>query len=159
MTEAAFERMRAQAAAQLEAHAKVENAFDRLDFAGAQAITFAPGLMIDPFVEAFKGAGEANAREAENSAKRILAANEQLRMALVGPAGSVEEALKKLKNLASGKDGDVKMPPINFGPTSISIRQDFRSIDPDRVALIFRRDLAKQATSRIGSKLQTPFGI
>ena len=101
-----------------------------------------------------------NAKEAESQARRILSANEQLRVALAGTGASVDDALKKLKALAGGgTDDKTKLPPItlNFGPTTI--HQDFRTADPDRIAILFRRDISKQAANRVSSRVSSPFGF
>lgn len=46
----------------------------------------------------------------------------------------------------------------NFnGP--INIKQDFRDEDPDRVAAVFREDLARVGSSRLQSRFATPFGF
>ena len=51
-------------------------------------------------------------------------------------------------------------PSVNFnGGQTFNIKQDFRDQDPDRVMVEFRRDLAKAATSRRGSRMATAFGL
>lgn len=46
---------------------------------------------------------------------------------------------------------------LNGGQT-FNIKQDFREADPDRIALFFRKDLVRAATSRTRSRVRTPFG-
>ena len=118
-------------------------------------------MAMGAFQSAFKAANEANAKEALAQARNILTANEALRTALGGVGSTVEDALKKLQDMAAGKSGDgaaLKLPPINFGPRTFNIKQDFRD-DPDRVAIIFRQDIAKHAASRISARTSTPFGV
>jgi phage-related tail protein len=139
----------------LEHQAGVENAIARMAAFGSGASIFGGAQTL---ANAYREAAEQDEKAATEQARRILAANEQLRTAL-GAIG-VEDALVRLKALAEGKvTGDaVKLPPISFGPTTFNIHQDFRDQDPDRVAIVFRKDITRQATSRIGSRLQTPFG-
>jgi hypothetical protein len=47
---------------------------------------------------------------------------------------------------------------MNGGQT-FHIKQDFKDKDPDRIALIFRRDIAKAALNRTASRFGSPFGI
>lgn len=162
MTADAYNKVLAHARQQAEEHQKAVDAFERFQDAAASTMGggFAPGLAMMNVAGAYHDASEINAKEAEAAARRILTANEALRVALAGAAGSVEDALKRLKGLASGKAEDgVKLPPVNlnFGPTTI--HQDFRSADPDRIAVLFRKDLQKQATSRVASRTGTPFGF
>jgi hypothetical protein len=50
------------------------------------------------------------------------------------------------------------MPP-NFNVGTINVKQDFRDQDPDRIAVIFKNDLARAATNRMGARtLNGPFG-
>lgn len=42
---------------------------------------------------------------------------------------------------------------------AITIKQDFRDEDPDRVAAVFREDMARYGTSRIQSRFAQPFGF
>jgi len=164
MTEDAYRKVLAQANAQAEGHAKLANAMGGFEAAsanvmGAQGI--AVGLGMGKITSAFKTATEVNAKEADASARRILSANNALRIALAGATGSVEDALKKLHGLASGgaEGPETKLPPINFGPTTMHIHQDFRNADPDKIALIFRKDIARSATNRITSRFSQTFGF
>lgn len=164
MTEAAYRQVLAAANAQAETHARLANAMGSFEAAsanvmGAQGI--AVGLGLSKIGSSFKEASDANAKEADAAARRILTANNALRVALAGATGSVEDALKKLHGLASGggDSPEAKLPPINFGPTTMHIHQDFRNVDPDRIAMVFRRDVARSATNRITSKFSSPFGF
>lgn len=50
-------------------------------------------------------------------------------------------------------------PSINMsGGQTFNIKQEFREADPDRIALFFRRDLVRAATSRTRARVRTPFG-
>jgi hypothetical protein len=74
------------------------------------------------------------------------------------------ELAEKLKG-AMGVTGEAakgaapKAPDIHFsGGQTFQIKQDFRDQDPDRVAVIFRRDVQRAATSRISATTGMPFG-
>jgi hypothetical protein len=164
MTEMAYEQVMRAANAQAESHARLAGSMQQFQ-ASADSVfgsgAMGVGLQMHGIADAYKAASEANAKEADAGARRILAANETLRVALAGATGSVEDALKKLKGLASGGEGtpETKLPPISFGPTTMHIHQDFRQVDPDRIAMIFRRDIARSATNRIGSRMSSAFGF
>lgn len=140
---------------QLEHQAGVENAISRMEQLASGSTIFGGAQTL---ARAYAEASEADEKQADAAARRILAANGQLVAAL--GALSIDDAIKRLKDMASGKvaGGDIKLPPINFGPTTFHVVQDFRDQDPDRVMVMFRRDITRQATSRISSRLQTPFG-
>lgn len=42
---------------------------------------------------------------------------------------------------------------------NINVKQDFRDQDPDRVAVTFKRELGKMGSSRLQSRLASPFGF
>lgn len=42
---------------------------------------------------------------------------------------------------------------------NITVKQDFRDQDPDRVAVVFKRELGKMGSSRLQSRLASPFGF
>lgn len=42
---------------------------------------------------------------------------------------------------------------------NIAVKQDFRDQDPDRVAIVFKRELGKIGSSRLQSRLASPFGF
>jgi hypothetical protein len=61
--------------------------------------------------------------------------------------------------LATAKMDVSRMPAPNFNIGTVNIKQDFRDQDPDRIAVIFRQDLAKNATNAMGAKTNgSPFG-
>lgn len=62
---------------------------------------------------------------------------------------SVDEALKKKP---AG-------PNINIGNATFNMKQEFRDQDPDRVAVVFQRDIARAAINRVMSNRATVFGV
>jgi hypothetical protein len=154
MTAQAFETIRAQTERQLGEELARRGTLDQM---AAQA-----GMGLDAFTQTFAVASAANNAEAENQARKLLEANDTLRQSLVGTMGTVDDALATLKDRLKFKtDGadSIKLPPINFGPTTMRIQQDFRAVDPDRIALVFQRDIAKRAASRIQARTGSPFGF
>lgn len=63
-----------------------------------------------------------------------------------------EDAAKALKEKPAS-------PKFNIGSATFNIKQDFRDQDPDRVAIIFQRDLMRAAISRVQSNRATVFGV
>ena len=61
-----------------------------------------------------------------------------------------------------GKGGAAKVPaaPVVHmsGGQTFKITQDFRDVDPDRIALVFERDMVKLAENRIQARTTIPFG-
>jgi|SRR5579859_1043698 len=73
------------------------------------------------------------------------------------------ELAEKLKTMAKGlTPSDIKGqgPSVNmFGGQTFNIKQDFREADPDRVMVVFRKDLVNQAMNRRQARNSTPFGL
>jgi hypothetical protein len=62
----------------------------------------------------------------------------------------------------AGTAGTHEKPPapaVNMPGAHITIKQDFRDQDPDRVAMVFQRDLMRAATATRQSKLAGVFGF
>jgi hypothetical protein len=110
----------------------------------------------------------------------VMEGSQMARNAFMAGAGQVEggfdafihmleekapELAAKLKDMANvvKKEGGVKGvggPSVNFnGGQTFNIKQDFRDQDPDRIALVFRRDILRAAESRRQSRVATPFGV
>ncbi len=49
-------------------------------------------------------------------------------------------------------------PVMNVGSMTVNVKQDFRDVDPDRIAIIFRRDLMRTVANRYTQSTGTPFG-
>jgi hypothetical protein len=65
--------------------------------------------------------------------------------------------LKELQNPLK-EAGGLKAPQMTF-TGDFHIHQDFRDVDPDRVAVVFRKDLLKHAQARTQARTATPFGM
>lgn len=159
MTEDAYRKVMEQAGQMLEAHQKIDNAIERFNSVSGGTGGF--GLSLPTIADAYKEMADTNEKAADVAARRMLEANGALTTALGGMPEAVEVALAKLKALAAGKgdEAGTKLPPLNFGPSTFHIQQDFRDQDPDRVVVAFRRDLTRNAVSRIAAKTQGPFGF
>jgi ABC-type transporter Mla subunit MlaD len=114
------------------------------------------------FADVYRQMSGLNAQAAEQAARRILGGNEVLLHAL-SSTGDIEQALKALANMIKpGAGGDVAAPHFSLsggGPVTIQIHQDYRDQDPDRIALVFRRDLMKAATASLQAKTALPLGM
>jgi hypothetical protein len=75
-------------------------------------------------------------------------------------AAEFSEALKGLGDKAAKREKiDAKAPQANFnGGQTFKIQQDFRDQDPDRIAVVFQRDILRAAESRYQSASASPFG-
>jgi hypothetical protein len=74
----------------------------------------------------------------------------------VGDQGFIKSAQERAKGMAGTK---AMAPQVNFNGATFNIKQDFRDQDPDRVAIVFRDDIAKNAIARTQASTQTPFGL
>lgn len=129
------------------------------------------------FAAMFAKAKEANDKAAMEYVAAFLKENESLQNALAkdGPdifKGGFDALLTTLKGMGEGQTADdlkKKMRPnLGINPKAnivqnfngqINIKQDFRDQDPDRVALVFREDLAKVGSNRLQSRFAMPFGF
>jgi hypothetical protein len=55
-----------------------------------------------------------------------------------------------------GEMGAIKAPPIYNFTGAITIQQDFKDTDPDRIATIFREDMGRAARSKVSASTQVP---
>lgn len=129
------------------------------------------------FAAMFAKAKESNDKAAMEYVAAFLKENESLQNALAkdGPdifKGGFDALLTTLKGMGEGQTADdlkKKMRPnLGINPKAnivqnfngqINIKQDFRDQDPDRVALVFREDLAKAGANRLQSRFAMPFGF
>lgn len=68
-----------------------------------------------------------------------------------------QQAGLEAEKRATGEKGAVPTNVFNGGQT-FNIKQDFRDQDPDRIAVIFERDLARAAQQRLQARTSLPFG-
>lgn len=75
-------------------------------------------------------------------------------------AGDFAEKLRAMGKLEGAKGGAKPMAPkISMGGGNIfKINQEFRDQDPDRVAVVFKRDVARAAFARLQASTSSPFG-
>lgn len=77
-------------------------------------------------------------------------------------AGDFALALKELAGVAEKKEraaATSQVPRVQFnGGQTFKVQQDFRDQDPDRVAVVFQRDILAAAEHRYQSSYTSPFG-
>lgn len=129
------------------------------------------------FAKAFEIASKANDEGAMKYVAGFLRENESMATALgkLGP-DIFGEGMTKLKDVVQGLgDNDTlealkKASKPNLGIASkgnlvqnfngaISIKQDFRDQDPDRVAIVMKQELGKYASNRVSSGYSSAFGF
>lgn len=129
------------------------------------------------FAQLYDVASKQNDRSAMIYVAKFLEGNESLQNALAkeGPEIFKNGMGSLLETLTSMGDKDVaaalkdKMKP-NLGKPNkssitqnfngaINIKQDFRDQDPDRVAITFKREMGKLGSSRLQSRMASPFGF
>jgi polyhydroxyalkanoate synthesis regulator phasin len=140
------------------------------------------GEQADFIVNAFQGAiSSGNKAQAEYIAG-MLDKSEQLRDAFVKSGDLTTEGFEKMADMlkqgaedfrnrlvaevseiawvpGAVKGAKPKAPSISMsGGQVFKIQQDFRDQDPDRIAILFRRDIAGAATRRVQARTASPFG-
>jgi hypothetical protein len=114
----------------------------------------------------------------EKYALGLIAQSEQAQHALIEGGikitGGMEEFMKmiedkspelarKLKDLRDPIKAEGGIKPHgaynDFRNSTFNLKQDFKDQDPNRIALIMRRDILKAAQSRGQSKVASPFGL
>lgn len=129
------------------------------------------------YAQMFDLATKANDVAAQQYVAKFLEGNVSLQNALAkeGPAifkDGMGALLDALKNMGDGEIAaalKAKTKPDlgiaakgnivqNFNG-SISIKQDFRDQDPDRVATVLKSELGRQGTNRLQSRFASPFGF
>lgn len=103
----------------------------------------------------------------------LLNGNVELQTAFIKFGGDVQGGLKKLAmdmnnthfldlvrdaSKASLDKGKPLAPVVQFNGNTFNIKQDFRDQDPDRVMLVFKRDILESAKSRGQGTGALPFG-
>jgi hypothetical protein len=123
---------------------------------------------------AYEHAADAHQYAALQGSARMIAASDQLQNALLTSGSITAENMKAISNLLSqigqkelaekfasqAKLASPAAPKVNydFRGSSFHLEQDFRGEDPDRVAVIFRKDVAKAAEHRLTARTTGPFG-
>lgn len=131
------------------------------------------------YAQAFDVAAAAHDEAAMKYVADFLIGNESLKNALIKAGPEVMKSFDGLAGIlgeVGGKDGKALAaaikkgwrPNLGINPKAnliqnfngnINIKQDFRDEDPDRVALVFRRDLANAGTNRLQARVASPFGF
>lgn len=151
--------------------------FDQVKKQADEGLSGVNAGLIDPLEEmatAYRAAGQFHNEAARHYAAQILLASgttaEAVKTMGGDLGGSLEDFAKlfegagddiqaKLKHFM-GKDTELKAPKVTQVFTGdISIHQDFRDENPNRIMAMFRRDLMKSAEHRTTSRLGTAFGL
>lgn len=130
------------------------------------------------FTASFNAALDKNDQAALEGAKKILMGATSLQNVLVENGSAVGLNLKNLADVVGNSSGEFRekllaraareaqttgnKPPVNLnqfnGGQVFNIKQDFRDQDPDRVAVVFQRDITRAAENRIQARTVPAFG-
>jgi len=75
--------------------------------------------------------------------------------------GAMSKFADQLRGIIGTPSGKIEAPKFNLnfnGGQTFKINQEFRDADPDRIAMVFRRDLISAAERRVMSNYASPFG-
>lgn len=130
------------------------------------------------FADSFNEAAKTSNAAALGAAVDIVTKSKSLQQALLDSGSTVGLSLDKLAEVIGDKakdfvedlkkragedraSADNKPPPkvmqFNGGQT-FNIKQDFRDQDPDRIAVVFKRDMMRAAESRLQARTALPHG-
>jgi hypothetical protein len=70
-----------------------------------------------------------------------------------------KKAQQIAKSAAPNLGVEGKQPVVNFNGNTFNIKQDFKDQEPDRVAVLFRQDIAQHAARRVQARGVLPFGF
>jgi hypothetical protein len=129
------------------------------------------------FAQAFDVAAKQGDVAAMQYVAKFLEGNVSMQNAIAkeGPAIFADGVGKLMDTLKQMGDKDIasylkdKMKPSLGKPSktsitqnfngAITVKQDFRDQDPDRVAIVFKKELGKMGSSRLQSRMASPFGF
>lgn len=80
---------------------------------------------------------------------------------VVKGGGAMSKFAEQLRGIVGEPGGKIEAPKFNMnfnGGQTFKINQEFRDADPDRVAMVFRRDVLAAAERRVMSNYSSPFG-
>lgn len=159
------------------AYIGLKDQIERAQYQGEEAERIVAQNDETKFAQLYKNAATKHDEGLQFYMTKLLSGNEKLQDALIkggfGLEGSFAEIAARMAN-AQGVDseaakkfamkiktaGDKSSPTVNFnGGQTFNIKQDFRDQDPDRVAVIFRQDITRAATSRVTSRNSMAFGF
>jgi hypothetical protein len=133
---------------------------------------------LDLFMKNYNEVSAAGNKAAMEAAAQIVIGNKRLQIAMLQGGDDISKGLAELADIigdrakdfvdkvktklgeqekAAKTEGPVANNIFNGGQV-FQIKQDFRDQDPDRIAVIFQRDIARAAESRLQARTALPFG-
>lgn len=127
---------------------------------------------LNNFLVAYNTSVQNNNKVQMQAIAKMFEGNAALQQAFLASGASVEGGFELLASMIDGASGDfadklkklAKAPEMNqkgkveFNNNTFNMKQDFRDQDPDRVAMIFQRDIINAAENRRNSKVGGVFG-
>ena len=129
----------------------------------------------DQFAMIYDQAGKMHDEATQQYAANVLAGSKELAEKLIAAAPELEGGYDHLADLVSDKNEELAKELRELGRThggqvvqdiapkffnaQFTIHQDFKDADPDRVAVVFRRDIVHAAANRVSARTGTPFGL
>jgi hypothetical protein len=127
------------------------------------------------FAESFNSASEMNFQAAIAADAKMAMSSETMKQTLLTHGAAAGLALDKLADavsstdrafardlrlaaLKAGEKGGKETRNLIFNGAQFTIKQDFRDQDPDRVAVVFQRDITRAAENRIMASTVRAFG-
>ena len=158
----------------VEVFDRMKDAFKRLEATGGSGQGADFGKAVDLIDKGFGDASTAHNAGMQKYIADVLGGSTTLQKAFLSSSAmsadgflaladllkdSSKDFAEKLRALAAKEGGGEKAKaPVAVFTGPITIKQDYRQVDPDRVAVAFRRDMGKQAEVRLQSGWTSPFG-
>ncbi len=135
----------------------------------AQQVSNSAAVLVSSYEIAIRSGNTAMA----TLAAQTIAGNEAVKMAFLKSATDIEGGFGQMADLllagggqfagfAAQLKGKGATPPppkvVMNGGQTFKIQQDFRNQDPDRIAVVFKRDLGRAVERRTGGRFAGPFG-
>lgn len=169
------------ARAQVEQFDKMAAVFNNLRQAGVDLSTVDMGPAVEKLSTGFTGAINTHNEAVAVYIANVLVKNKELQAAFLNSTALTGDAMDSLANMIKGKSAELDelakqlegaaskdkakgdkgkpaAPKVSIGSATFKIEQNFRDQDPDRVAIVFERDIARVVENRLQAITTSPFG-
>lgn len=155
-------------------HAAMRAQAEMLDDAAQKAMGGQETEGVEEWIATYGKAVATHSEALQKYAANVLAGSEGLFNAFLASGKEVEggfdhlgdlvqskseEYAKILKSMVGEKGAKPDKVQLNFNNANIHIKQEFKSGDPERILLAFKKDFTKNAVARTQSRLGVPFGL
>lgn len=169
------------ARAQVEQFDRMSEVFANLKKAGADLTQVDMGPAVEKLSAGFGGAVNTHNEAVAVYIANVLVKNKELQAAFLNSTAMTGDAMDALAAMIRGKSTELDAladslsastsrdkaaggaskpaaPKVSIGSATFKIEQNFRDQDPDRVAIVFERDITRAVENRLQAVSASPFG-